>query len=883
MSFWSRLRHACRPGRLADDIDEELASHIDEAVERGRDPEEVRRAFGPQLRHRELSLDVRVAGWAHALKADAAFGWRQIRKHRVTSAAAIVSLGLAIGACTTAFRLIDALLLRPLPIVEPARLHALVRSGIGPDGRERIGEGTEYPLFQRWRAAVEGHAELLAVSYTSREDVTFGSDDEMEKAYRQYVSGWLFREFGLRPAAGRLLVDADDETPKGRAVAVLAHHYWVSRFGADPAVVGRTFRHGNDLYEVVGVVEPGFTGTEPGTMTDIFVPTMMHDGVERADWSWFRTLVLIDPAVAREPVRQRLAATFQAFQEERARGLAHMSASERRDFLSQRLLLEPAASGVSNLQRDHRRALATLGVLVLLVLLIACANLANLMTAQGAARAREMALRVSLGAGRWRLVQLVLTESAWVAALATLLGMLFAWWSAPAVVGMIGSAQNPARLDLTAGWRVLLFGIALAAGVTALFGLAPAMHASAVRPIDAIKASAPRSRRRMMHALVAAQVAFCFVVLFLAGLFIASFDRLVNQPVGFSAERVLTLETVGQDRPPVALWEQVAAHLRAVPGVEAVSISGWPLLSGNGWNGVVDVNGRRRVEELAYFLNVSPEWRQTMKIRLIAGRDLRPSDTVPGAALVNETFARTYFGGEDPIGRTFVKPEGSGAVNRFEVVGLVSDARYRNMREPITATAYVPMLARNGKGELVGRPNAAFIVRTAGIDPLALAPVLRDEVRRARSEFRVSTVRTQQSLVEQHLVRERLLATLAVFFAGVALVLAGVGLYGVLHYTVVQRRREFGIRLALGAGTAHIARRVTVEVFAMVAVGAAAGAGLGLACERYVEALFYQVSAQDPWMLTLPSLTIGAAAILAALPPILRAARIDPMAMLRAE
>jgi putative ABC transport system permease protein len=881
MSFWSRLGNVFRAGRVSDDIDEELASHIEEAVARGRDPQEVRRVFGPALRHREHSLDLRLAGWLNALTADAAFGWRQIRKNRVTSAAAVLSLALAIGACTTAFRLIDALLLRPLPTAQPERLRALVRFGIGPDGSERIGEGTEYPLFQRWRAAVKGHAEMLAVSFSSREDVTYGSDEEMEKAHRQYVSGWMFREFGLRPAAGRLLTDADDATPKSYAVAVLAHHYWTSRFGGDPAIVGGTFRQGNDLYQIVGVVEKGFTGTEPGTMTDIFVPTMMHDGVERSDWSWFRTLVLLDPGVDSEAVRQRLAATFQAFQEERARGISYWSASERRNFLGQQLVLEPAAAGISNVQRDHRRALFTLGVLVLLVLLIACANVANLMTAQGAARAREMALRVSLGAGRWRLVQLVLAESAWVALFATLLGALFAWWAAPSVVGMIGSAENPVRLALTADWRVVLFGVGLAVGVTGLFGLAPALHASAVRPIESIKASAPRSRRKVMHALVAAQVAFCFVLLFLAGLFIASFDRLANQPVGFSTERLVTLETIPRERQPVALWEQVASHLRTVPGVEAVGISGWALLVGNGWNGVVDVDGRPRVDGLAYFLNVSPEWRATMKIRLIAGRDLRHTDVTPGAALVNETFARLYFGGENPMGRTFTKPEGSGGGARFEVVGVVNDARYRNMREPITATAYVPLLSRDAAGELIARPNAAFIVRTTGGDPLSLAAVLRQEVRRARSEFRVSNVRTQQALVEQHLVRERLLATLAFFFAGVALVLAGVGLYGVLHYTVVQRRREFGIRLALGAGTAHIARRVTVEVFTMVAVGAVVGMGLGLASERYVEALFYEVTAKDPSMLALPSLTIGAAAVLAALPPILRAARIDPIAMLR--
>jgi predicted permease len=882
LAFWSRIGNLLRARRLADDIDEELRTHIEEALERGRAPAEVYRAFGVPLRHREASLDARLSGWGSSLSADTVFGWRQLRKNRVTTGAAVASLALAIGACTAAFQLIDALLLRPLPVVEPERLYAVVRSGVGPDGRHRIGEGTEYPLFERWRAAVKGRAELLAVSYASREDLTFGSDDDMEKAYRQYVSGWMFHQFGLRPALGRLLTGGDDDVPKRRAVAVLAHHYWASRFGSDPAVVGRTFRQGSHVFEIVGVLEPGFTGTEPGTMTDIFVPTMMHDGVGRSDWSWFRTLALVPAGADPEPVRQTLAATFQAFQEERAGGISHWSASERRNFLSQQLVLEPAAAGISTLQRDHRRALLILGVLVLLVLLIACANVANLMTAQAASRAREMAVRVSLGAGTGRLVQLVLVESAWIASLAMLFGMIVARWSAPAVVDLIGSAHHPVRLALSWDWRLTLFALALASSVTGLFGLIPALQASAVRPIEAIKATVPRARRRAMRALAAAQIAFSVVVLFFAGLFVGSFDHLADQPVGFSPQRLITLESVSREPQPVALWEQVATQLRALPGVEAVGLSGWALLAGNGWNGSVDVPGRARVDGLAYFLHVSPEWRAAMRLPLRAGRDLRSSDATPGAALVNETFARLYFGDDNPVGRTFTKPQNNHALE-FQVVGVVADARYRNMREPITATAYVPIAARDQDGGLVPRATATFSVRLAGDDALAMTPVLRQEVRRARAEFRVSTVRTQQALIDQHLVRERLLATLALFFAGVALLLAGVGLYGVMHYSVIQRRREFGIRLALGAGTSHIAKGVGAEVLGMVVVGSAIGLACSLALAQHVRALLYGVTPVDASMLLGPCATIGVSAVLAAVPPVLRAARIDPVTMLRAD
>ena len=332
-------------------------------------------------------------------------------------------------------------------------------------------------------------------------------------------------------------------------------------------MIGRTFRLGNGLYQIVGVAGGAFTGTEPGTVIDIFMPAMMHWGIAHPNWSVFRTFVHLPAGHSR---RNRCATVCGAtpperFNEDKARVL----------------LMEPAAAGVSGLQRDYRRSLLALGVLVGLVLLIACANVANLMTAQAAARAREMALRVSIGAGRWRLVQLVLVESAMLAFFAAAIGALFAWWSAPFVVGRINPPDNPARLSLPADWRVLGFGLALTLGVTFLFGLAPALRASAVQPVSALKGGEdPHSRRRLMHALIAVQAAFCFLVLFVAGLFVATFDRLSNQPTGFSAERLLTLDTATRRNEPAALWDQVAEHLRAVPGVEAVALADWPLLDG---------------------------------------------------------------------------------------------------------------------------------------------------------------------------------------------------------------------------------------------------------------------------------------------------------------
>lgn len=398
MSLWSRIANVLRSERLSREIDEELESHIEEAIEQGRDPAEARRAFGSVLGHREECRDIRLVAWLDSLRADAGFGLRQLKKNKVTSAVAVLSLALAIGACTSAFRIIDALLLRPLPVAEPEQLYALSRQGIGFDGKVQKLDGWAYPAFLRMRTAVKDQAELLAISYAERKDLTYKSDQEMEKAYLQYVSGWMFSSFGLRPALGRLFSEYDDLTPGAHPYAVLTHDYWTQRFGQDPKVIGRSFRMGDILYEIVGVAEEPFTGTEPGTVTDILIPTMMHPGAVRSDWTWHRTLARLKPGVAIEPVRARLHATSRAFEEERAKGFTGMTKQSIDKILDYTVLLEPAAAGASGMQQDYRRSLVALGVLVALVLLIACGNVANLMTAQAAARAREMALRVSIGA-----------------------------------------------------------------------------------------------------------------------------------------------------------------------------------------------------------------------------------------------------------------------------------------------------------------------------------------------------------------------------------------------------------------------------------------------------------------------------------------------------
>jgi putative ABC transport system permease protein len=809
--------------------------------------------------------------WIDSLPADAVLGWRRLRKSKVTSAAAVLSLALALGSCVAAFRLIDALLLRPLPVSHPERLYSLARNGFVNLGKSSTYDGWEYGQFTRMRDAVKNQAVLIAISFAERVDLTYGADEDTEKGHVQYVSGSMFDSFGLRPAAGRLLTEDDDVKPGAHPVAVLSHDYWSRRFGQDPSVVGHTFRIADRIYEIVGVANAGFSGTEPGTVIDIFMPAMMHWGIGH-EWSVFRAFAHLQPGVEAGPVRDRLSASIRALNEERAGG---RKPKDRAELLAQTLTMEQAAAGASGLQKNYRLSLGALGVLVALVLLIACANVANLMTAQAAARTREMAMRVSIGASRWRLVQLVLTESAWIAFLAALGGALFAWWAGPFVVRMISTPFNPARLFLPADWRVLGFAVILTFLVTFLFGLAPALRASSVKPAAALKGGEdPHSRRRWMRVLIATQVAFCFLVLFVAGLFVATFERLSHEATGISSERILTLYTVSRQDQPPAYWNQVAEHLREVRGVEKVALAEWPILDAWGFrSSSISVDGGP-AQEGGWFLYISPGLLDVMKVPLLDGRDFRESDT--GVAIVNSAFARQYFKGENPVGKWFQGSPTNAPPQRFQIIGLARDARYRYLREAFLPVAYVPFRRQ-------GRDRGAFIVRTVSDNPLAMASILRQEIPRARPEFRVSDIRTQQELIESQTVRERLLAMLALFFAAVALLLAGVGLYGVLNYTVLQRRREIGIRLAIGAPSGVIARLVTLDIFAMVVAGAVCGLALGMASVRFIETLFYQVKATDPEVLLWPAFTVFVAAFLASAPAVIHAVRIDPVETLRSE
>ena len=819
--------------------------------------------------------NIKIIWRLDSLRADFELAWRRLRKSGVTSVAAILSLALGIGACLAAFQLIDALLLRPLPIAAPDRLYALSRQELGMNGQSTMRDSWEYPLFREMRAAVANQATLIAISDAERAEITFGSDGEMERAHLQYVSGDIFDSFGLHAVAGRLLSHNDDLQRGAHPVAVVSHDYWSRRFARDPMIIGRTFRITNNLtgtriYQVVGVAAVDFIGTEPGKTVDIFLPAMMHWGMAYPEWSLFRIFAHLQTGISPSPVRNQLSVILQAFND---------SKTIRK---KQALEMDAAPAGVSSMQKDYRTSLAAFGILAALVLLIACANVANLITAQTAARSREMAVRVSMGATRWRLGRLVLIEAAIIGLFACAVGWCFAQWSAPLVLTRVNPPDNPPRLSVGMDWRVLACAAALTIGVSLLFGASPALRASAIRPVEALKGgNDSHSRTRWMRALIALQAAFCFVVLFAAGLFVATFERLNGQPNGFSSDRIVNIDVVNPTNEPSTLWDQVTDHLRRMPGIQAVAYADWPLLDGYGFKlNAISINNSHPSEVPAWFMNVSSGWLDTMKIPFISGRDFRPTDLSPGVAIVNETFARQFFAYENPLGKWFQGTSGWMRGQKFQIVGLVHDARYRYLRQTVLPVAYTPFRRTEAKGTMQG---GTLVVRTSASNPLALASLLRKEIPRIRPEFRVSNIRTEQELIDSQTIRERLLAMLARFFGAVALLLAGVGLYGVLDYSVLQRRREIGIRMALGAQPRHLAVRVTARVFSMVLLGAITGLAVGLASVRYIEPLLYQVRSTELSVLVIPSLSILGAAVLAALPAIIHAVEIDPASLLRAE
>ena len=891
MSWLSRMANVFRSSAVDRTLDEEMQFHIEARVDdldaagMTREAAELAasRQFGNRLRIRESSRDVKLLPWVESVFKDIRFALRMFRKHIVVTGAAIASLTLALGACLAAFSLIDALILRTLPVREPERLVYLsfpTYSAGWP-----IGTNFSWPLFSRLRDSARSDVELFATSSDeTRRRVTFGNAEAEDEVRVQFVTGNTFSVLGVGPAVGRLLTPSDDVTTGAHPVAVVSHSFWRRRFGSDPSVVGSAFTFGEKRLAIVGVAQESFTGIEPGRLVDLWVPIAMYDAggftFTNREWNWLGVLGRLNPGVTSQRARDGLQAPFSQFRRELMAGRRGPENPPERieRYVNTPLALESAATGPSGLRQRFDRPLWILSILVGLVLLISVSNLANLYLARAAVREREMSVRLSIGASRSRLIQQMLIESGLLAAVAGVLGLLFARVAGPSIIEMLAPSTSPVYLELRTDWRLLAFLFIAGTLTTILFGLAPALRASRVAPIGALRGGEPRatSRSGLPRPLVAVQVSFSLAILFVAGLLLLSFGRLANTDVGFATDGVLLVRLESRDRmdPDLARLtaRQLLERVRSVPGVASVSLSAWPLFSQGGSISLVRVPGHESDTFSPPHMPVSPGFFDTMRIRFVEGRDFIPSDSEPlepTAVIVNEAFARRYFGAASPIGRAYERT-GQPPPVRQEIVGVVTDVRLSDLRTVPPPTVYVP---HRGLGTMQ--------VRAAG-DALALTAVIDREVRATHPSLRVK-FELQSTRIANTLLRERLLALLSGFFAAVGLLMAAVGLYGVLSYSVVRRTREIGIRMALGARSGALVIAIVRDAALMTGIGIIVGLAGGLYLSGFVKGLLHDVHPTDSFSIVMPIGCLLLTAFFAAVPAAWRASQLHPVEALRSE
>ena len=890
MSWLSRFVSVIRSDRLNRDLDDEIRFHLDERTQEytraGLSTKEAsaraRREFGSPALIRDASRDIKLLPRIESILRDVSFALRMWRRNKLATGAALASLSLAIGACTAAFSLIDAVILRALPVDDPQTL-IYVASRRPTDARD--GLSFNYPLFREMRAAVSQQARLFAVSDQGRRDAVFDDSGQVEKVYGQWVSGDAFAILGAKPALGRVLAPTDDINPGQHPVAVLSYDFWTRRFAGNPDVLGRWVTIREKPLQIVGVAAKGFTGLEPGIMTDLWAPTMMWDdrAIADPDTRWFQIWGRMQAGVAQEQATAVLQSVFTSFARGQVARRPEESGERLQQFLQTRVHLRSAATGISWLRENFARALWVLAALAALVLLVAAMNVASLLVARAAARQREMALRASIGAGRGRLIQQAMIESGLLALAACALGAVFSAVATPKIVAMTSASSANVRLDVGPDWRILVFLGAMAVFATFLFGLAPALHAAAAAPADALKSGGGRhtTRASLFRPLVAAQIAFSFVVLFVGGLCLTSFAKLLRTDLGFDASDLVlvrvTASSTGQNhKPAAAAWISLLEGLERTPGIDAASYSRWGLFSGSGRNKSVQIPGRAVDAHTPWYMPVSPGFLRTMRIPLVAGRDLEWRDVRPDlstAVIVNESFAARYFPGVSALGKRFFRIDGGAVLVAQEVVGVARDAKYTDIREPAPPTVYDPYWPEN---------TAVVQVRTR-LEMGALLAALREGIPLAHAAFRLAHVTPQSALVGNHLVRDRALAILSAFFSLVASVVVVVGVYGLLSYTVLQRTREIGIRLALGAQPAKIVGLVLREIGGMTVTGLIIG-GVGAALTgRFMTTLLYEVTPSAMSSIAAPLLALLAACAFAAVIPAQRAARIAPTTALTVE
>ncbi len=811
-----------------------------------------------------------------------------MRRTPIVTGVALLSLALGIGANVAIFSLVNALILKPLPVYDPDRLVIF---------------GQADPLVHsnswtnpQWEYIRDHQNVLVGVAAYGNPRFNLSSGGETRPAQGLFVSGRFFDTLGVPAHLGRTFTTDDDRRGGGPdgPVAVLSYGFWQREFRGRTDVIGTPITLDGHAFTIIGVTDRDFRGVQIGRAFDVATPLGTEPIVRGAESSldhrtnWWLTVVgRLAPGQTMAQADARLRALQPELRE------ATLPTQSRPDilagYMAEPLMLIPGSTGISNLRERYSLPLYVLLGIVALVLTIACANMANLLLAQSMARRRELAVRLSLGAGRGQLVRQLLVESLTLSTIGAAVGLLFAGWGSRAIVGLLSTRTQIVDVNLAMDWRVFAFTTSVGVVTGLLFGVAPAFRGTALKPVDALRDHARGivaggGRWQVGHALVAVQVALSFVLVFGSMLFVRTLVSLTSQEIGFESTRVLvgTVDVRGTGIPPegrVQLHRQVREALTAIPGVEAAAISFVTPVSGSTWNYEIELPAsadRRRV----LFNAVSPSFFRAMGTPLLAGRDIDDRDRPgsPDVVVVNEAFTASYFRGENPVGKAFTIV-GSGGANSnrvVEVVGMVANTKYQRLREaprPIMYAAFNQQPQRFS--------SARMTIRTTGA-PMESRNAIVQALASVHKDIAVDLKHLDEDL-GANVLQERLLATLSGFFGVLALLLAALGLYGVMSYAVTRRRNEIGIRMALGAEPHAVVGLVLRHVALITGVGLIAGAAAALGTGRFINALLYNLAASDRTMIGVTAVTLAAAAAIAGYLPARRAARIDPMAALREE
>lgn len=902
-----RLRSVFRRARVEQELDDEIRFHVEQQAEKymraGRSKEEalrqVRLEFGGIEQVREDCRDARGISFLDTVGQDFRYGLRMLTKSPAFTAIIIVTLALGIGANTAIFTLVNAVMLRSIPVRDPQQLVVLkwsAKKWPQSAGTSSFGDcafqqqdatgatscSLDYPLFQEIQK--QGVlANVMAFAGTFETDLSGNGAAAM--VHSDLVSGSYFQTLGVAPALGRMLVP-DDEKPGAPAVVVLDYAYWQRAFGGSTAVIGRTVRLNSAIFTIVGVTEPGFTRLTPGKSVDAWIsinqaPALGLKYIQPSDAGnlWLVVVGRLRPEVSRAQAQAALDAIF-------VNTALHGTKPLWVKADNPHLLLVPAQDALTGIRNQYGEPLLLLMAAVGLTLLIACANVAGLMLARAAAREREMAVRLAMGAARRRVIRQLLTESLLLSFLGAALGALLAPLGVSGLAAFFSkNAYLPLQLDLHVDARVLLFtvGAALLTGIG--FGLAPAFRGSRTSVTGQLKgntitSAASHGRGRMLSlgsALVVLQVALSMVVLTGAGLLLRTLGNLRSINAGFDTRNLILFNISPQlagykEKQIPDLYSELQRRIAALPGVTGVSYSSDALLDGGLWTQDVRVESRADKSTVeVQMLSIGPDFFSTMKIPLLEGRFLTAADRDDGQrALVNRSFVTTFLAGRSPLGLHFGGTDPKDRQN--EIVGVVADTKYAQLRDEDGPTAYVP----------AGSGGITFEVRTAPA-PASLMPAVRSVVHSVDDNIPIMRMRTQSDSIDRLLFKERLVARLLGLFAGLGLLLACIGLYGLLSYEVDRRTREIGIRTALGAQRSAIWSMVVRHGVVLVAIGALAGCGAAFGVTRLLQSLLYDVRATDPMTFGLTAALMLAVGILACSLPARRATRVDPMSALRCE